>query len=129
MTHSSGTPEKRHFHRVAHDAPVLLKTSEREFPAKVVDLSLKGCLLAIPDDHPTANREEYTVEISLSEEVRIVMEVFQVRREGHHAGFACRHIDLDSISTLRRLVELNLGDASLLDRDLEALAKPPERPS
>ena len=32
------------------------------------------------------------------------------------------HIDLESISHLRRLVELNLGDSSLLERELAALS-------
>jgi hypothetical protein len=36
-------------------------------------------------------------------------------------GFECEHIDIDSISNLRRLVELNLGDAELLERQLGAL--------
>jgi hypothetical protein len=38
-------------------------------------------------------------------------------------GFVCRHIDLESISHLRRLVELNLGDESLLERELAALGE------
>lgn len=36
-------------------------------------------------------------------------------------GFECQHIDLDSISHLRRLVELNLGDEELLERELALL--------
>jgi hypothetical protein len=42
---------------------------------------------------------------------------------GNEAGFKCEHIDLDSISTLRRMVELNLGDSTLLERDLIALCQ------
>ena len=38
-------------------------------------------------------------------------------------GIACRSIDLDSITVLRRLIELNLGDAALLERDLQALVE------
>jgi hypothetical protein len=36
-------------------------------------------------------------------------------------GFECEFIDLDSISNLRRLVELNLGDSMLLERQLGSL--------
>ncbi|VAX04921.1 hypothetical protein MNBD_GAMMA20-584, partial [hydrothermal vent metagenome] len=43
--------------------------------------------------------------------------------ENDHIGFRCEHIDLESISHLRRLVELNLGDAKLLDRELSALTR------
>ncbi|HXK57002.1 MAG TPA: PilZ domain-containing protein, partial [Gammaproteobacteria bacterium] len=36
-------------------------------------------------------------------------------------GLRCVSIDMESIGHLRRLVELNLGDAELLHRDLESL--------
>ena len=51
------------------------------------------------------------------------MEVVLTRTLQDHLGFVCRHIDLDSISHLRRLVELNLGDESLLERELAALGQ------
>ncbi|MCK6410655.1 MAG: PilZ domain-containing protein, partial [Thauera sp.] len=38
-------------------------------------------------------------------------------------GLACRAIDLDSVTVLRRLIELNLGDPTLLERDLHALVE------
>jgi hypothetical protein len=41
--------------------------------------------------------------------------------EGLYIGLACRNIDLDSVTHLRRLVELNLGDVALLERELSAL--------
>jgi len=39
----------------------------------------------------------------------------------HNLTALRQHIDLDSISHLRRLVELNLGDEALLERELAAL--------
>jgi hypothetical protein len=51
------------------------------------------------------------------------MEVVLTRTQGELLGFVCRHIDLDSISHLRRLVELNLGDETLLERELAALGE------
>ena len=44
-------------------------------------------------------------------------------QDGELIGFVCRHIDVDSISHLRRLVELNLGDEALLERELAALGE------
>jgi hypothetical protein len=41
--------------------------------------------------------------------------------ERAQVGFECEYIDLDSISNLRRLVELNLGDSVLLERQLGSL--------
>ena len=45
-------------------------------------------------------------------------------REGRRAGLACQSIDVDSVTHLRRLVELNAGDPDLLQRELSALLCP-----
>jgi hypothetical protein len=41
--------------------------------------------------------------------------------DNHQLGFVCQHIGLESISHLKRLVELNLADQEELDRELAAL--------
>lgn len=41
--------------------------------------------------------------------------------EGEHVGVLCRSIDLESITHLRRLIEVNLGDAGASERELKAL--------
>ena len=41
--------------------------------------------------------------------------------EGAHAGVLCRSIDIESITHLRRLIEVNLGDPAALERELKAL--------
>ena len=41
-------------------------------------------------------------------------------------GFHCQLIDLDSITHLKRLVELNLADEGLLHRELSALLDMPD---
>lgn len=40
---------------------------------------------------------------------------------GDHAGVICRSIDLESITHLRRLIEMNLGDPAASERELKAL--------
>ena len=41
--------------------------------------------------------------------------------DGANVGLRCDNIDLDSITHLRRLVELNVGDHNILERDLASL--------
>ena len=41
--------------------------------------------------------------------------------EGLYLGLSCRNLDIDSATHLRRLVELNLGDPALLEREVSAL--------
>ncbi|CAI8754215.1 PilZ domain-containing protein [Methylocaldum szegediense] len=114
--------DKRHFHRVAHDAPATLSRDDKILPCKILDLSLKGCLIELSNDWDFEPGQIYELRIDLSPTVRIVMDVSLAHRDGTKAGFVCQRADLDSISALKRLVELNLGDEELLERDLRALA-------
>lgn len=55
------------------------------------------------------------------DEVEINLAVMAVHSEEDHIGFKTEHMDLDSATHLRRLVELNLGDENLLERELSEL--------
>ncbi len=46
-----------------------------------------------------------------------------VHVEGRHVGLRCDEIDLESITALRRLIELNAADPALLERELGALVR------
>jgi hypothetical protein len=86
-------------------------------------LSLKGCLLDFKFPWRGDLEKLYTLTLHLSEQTQIKMELAPMRVIGNKAGFKCTHIDIDSISELRRLVELNLGSSVLLERDLLALSE------
>ena len=49
------------------------------------------------------------------------MDVQLTHQERGQLGFVCRHISLESIERLRRLIEFNLGDPQELERELGAL--------
>jgi hypothetical protein len=87
-----------------------------------MDLSLKGCLIELDADRFIDPDDIYDLHIDLNGTVRILMGVSLAHRSERKIGFVCRRIDLNSISALKRLVELNLGDEELLERDLQALA-------
>ena len=115
-------PDKRRFHRIFYNAEAKLEGGGFRYECKIIDLSLKGCLLAFTESWTGSSETDYKMTLGLSEEVEIKMDLRAVHREGKHVGFICRHIDIDSISRLRRLVELNLGDSELLERELAALS-------
>ena len=52
------------------------------------------------------------------------VQVLDLSLKGHCVGLLCRTIDLDSVTHLRRLIELQLGAPSLLERDLAELTAP-----
>ncbi|MCI0734209.1 MAG: PilZ domain-containing protein [Methylococcaceae bacterium] len=113
--------ERRHFHRIAYDAPAWLSDGEKTWPVHLIDLSLHGCLLKFPADRIAQPGTDYKLTVQLGDSIAIRMNLALVRDAPERTGFECTHIDLDSICELRRLLELNLGDASLLERDLNAL--------
>ena len=114
--------DKRNFNRVMYFADATLSNSRESWPCQVSDLSLKGCLLEFQAPWSGETKSPYLVTLALADDVQITMTVTLAHLEGNKAGFHCENIDLDSISELRRLVELNLGDSELLERDLSALA-------
>lgn len=118
---TSEPSDRRVFSRIHFDAWAELRQGDRHWRAPVVDLSLKGLLVREPEDWHIDEKEPLRAAIQLANQATIQMSV----RARHHTdgqiGFECEYIDLDSISNLRRLVELNLGDPELLERQLGAL--------
>lgn len=121
---SDATQDRRRFQRIAFDAQTELVLGEKVWPVQLHDLSLKGLLVTCPSDWQAPAAEVFLARIRLAEDVLVEMEVAPAHVEGDHLGLVCRKIDLESISHLRRLVELNIGDSELLERELEALGNP-----
>ena len=122
MTQS--TSERRRFQRIAFDATTELSQGEQRWPARLHDLSLKGLLLHRPDNWQLADPQQpFHACIRLADDALLEMQDDLAREQGELLGFVCRHIDIESISHLRRLVELNLGDEHLLERELAALGE------
>jgi hypothetical protein len=95
----------------------------------LIDVSLKGALIELPADTTLALHTMGSLILRLGSEEEIHMEVDVARVQDQIAGLHIHGIDLDSITHLRRLISMNLGDASLLDRDIAALLKPLSTPS
>ncbi|MFJ4587035.1 PilZ domain-containing protein [Pseudomonas moraviensis] len=112
---------RRRFKRIAFDALTELKQGEYTWPVRLIDLSLKGLLIERPEPWLGDKEQDFAVDIHLSDDVDIEMDVHLAHEENGHLGFICRHISLESIQRLRRLIELNLADKAELERELGAL--------
>ena len=113
--------ENRHFSRIRFDSAVKIIKGNEHWNSTLLDISLKGALVAKPEEWSGAIEDTCILEITLSTDLDIRMETTVVHIEGDQIGFRCEHIDLTSISHLRRIVELNTGDEELLSRELHAL--------
>ncbi len=102
---------------------VRLNCGARLFPAELLDISLKGALISRPSQW-TSSDQTCRLEFLLGDgAIAILMDGHIAHEEASRLGFRCEHIDLESISHLKRLVELNLGDTDLLERELEELSR------
>lgn len=113
--------DRRRFQRIEFDAATDLVQGGRRWPVELHDLSLKGLLVRRPEGWDADAEQPFEARVRLADDAEVRMEVAMTHEEGDLIGFVCQHIDLDSIAHLRRLVELNLGDEALLERELAAL--------
>lgn len=118
---SQDVTERRRFTRFAFDARAELTQAEQRWSVQVIDLSLKGLLVQKPDNFSADSEQPFKVNLHLSGYTEVFMEVQLSHDQDGQLGFVCQHIDIDSISHLRRLIELNLGNEALLERELAAL--------
>ncbi|WP_426143510.1 PilZ domain-containing protein [Pseudomonas sp. DWP3-1-2] len=116
-------PEKdrRRFKRIAFDAITEVRQGQNRWQVTLIDLSLKGLLIHRPDPWLADTRQPFAIDLRLSSDVHVQMDAHLTHDDHRHLGFECLYISLESISHLRRLIELNLGDQDELERELAAL--------
>ncbi|MDF2178011.1 PilZ domain-containing protein [Aliiglaciecola sp. CAU 1673] len=118
---------RRQFTRIVFSAPGELRQGAKKWHCSLLDISLKGVLLTKPEKFEVKADEPVLLVISLPGMANSIMLEGLIRhQEEEQLGIQIKMIDIDSASSLRRLVELNVGDDALLKRELEALASPNE---
>lgn len=115
--------ERRHFHRATFNTEVQLTFNNSTQKSTILDCSIKGAKIErqVDWDLPIGASVELVWTLDLEQQEAIRMQTEVARISPTSLGLRCLHIDIDSISHLRRLLELNLGDTDLLERDLEHL--------
>ncbi|HRQ58367.1 MAG TPA: PilZ domain-containing protein, partial [Azoarcus taiwanensis] len=114
--------QRRRFARIQFHSPARFSVAGHESTCELLDLCLKGALLTAPEGMAPALGEVCRLSLPLDDEgAEVHMDGEVAHVEDGHVGMVCREIDLDSLTHLRRLVELNLGDDALLHREFAAL--------
>ena len=114
--------DRRRFQRIWFDAPVSIAGAGSSVATTLVDISLNGVLLVKPDGWAGRTGDSVRLDIRLGDgHTNIHMKVRIAHQGLETIGLRCEEIDLESVSHLKRLVELNLGDQKLLERELDAL--------
>jgi len=116
--------EKRHFSRILFNETCTLQQEGETWTTSVIDISLKGLMVQKPAGFSLGTNQRFTARIHLGESNQFIeMTLIFAHEENEHLGFCCEHISIDSMAHLKRLVELNLADETLLHRELSALSR------
>ncbi|NOY71950.1 MAG: PilZ domain-containing protein [Gammaproteobacteria bacterium] len=114
--------DKRRYSRIPFDAQVRLLHDNKALDCHLIDISIKGALIELlpPNEHYNidVNQEAQLELILWEEEVAIHMSAQVAHHNNTHIGLSCESIDSESISHLRRILELNAGDPDLFNREL-----------
>ncbi|NVJ59451.1 MAG: PilZ domain-containing protein [Gammaproteobacteria bacterium] len=113
--------ERRHFSRVEFDCEATIHFSNQQLSVEVIDLCINGAMIRVTETKGLSLGQSVLLKLKLADDYQIEMEVEVIHQEEKQFGVKCTQTDLDSMSHLRKIIELNTGDPSLLQRELSAL--------
>lgn len=124
-TETPGYVERRQFWRAAFQASaqVVLRDGARD--ADLMNISMDGALLELTSTFMPAPGEPCELRLELDPDGETIVMQASVSRVGPDGRIGLRRasIDCDSLTLLRRLLELNGGDAARTEHELLALSR------
>ena len=119
--------DKRRFRRTHFDVDCVLQRGDSTLQLQLVNVSLKGVLVKTPAESTLPVGTDGTLLIRLKPSPQVIRaEVELVHREVADLGFRIVSIDVDSITHLRRLIEMNTG-SDVDEKELAFLRDEPSR--
>ncbi len=116
--------ERRKFSRINFVADVKVQFKGSAFEAELLDISLRGALLQLKATKPLelGLMEDCGLSFTLTPSaIRLDFNIKLVHLRHNHFGFKFISEDLATITHLRRLLELNLGDDAMITGELPFL--------
>lgn len=115
--------ENRQAQRISFECSVDFESAGVHHVCDLIDISLQGALIGNcqSEDLEVDAACKLTLNLDEAGENQIIMEGTITHQQQERIGMRCESIDESSLSHLRRLVEYNIGDMELLERDTEML--------
>jgi hypothetical protein len=116
-------PKQRRFTRIPFHVPAHIEYSGGRTECALLDVSLKGALLELPQGPvPSAGSTcSVTIDLDPGSGARIRMDGDVAHQSGQRVGVRCDELDLESVQHLRRILEVNVGDEEVVLRELGEL--------
>jgi len=106
-----GMEDKRHFSRINFSAPVQLTYENAEYKGELLDISLKGALIRLKTDISMKKGDYCNLRIRLPRsDIDLTFQVVLVYFHKDKYGFKFLSEDIDTITHLRRIIELNIAN-------------------
>ncbi|MBF0237425.1 MAG: PilZ domain-containing protein [SAR324 cluster bacterium] len=115
--------EHRQFSRVDFGTKIRIYFKGQHLDAQLLDISLKGALIEIKKRFDIHLRDILNLEFELGgSDVTLEIETELVHLNENLLGLKFKAMDVESLTHLRRLMELNIGDSDQVGRELEFLS-------
>ena len=121
QNHKNDTQQRRQYTRVPFSAEILMQSGHEEWTCNLLDISLNGMLVEPPHDMDINPNNPCAVALFLSDDVIINIRVKIGQTADDRWGLQFINIDVESLQHLRKLLELNLKDPDLINRELNQL--------
>lgn len=113
--------ERRQHPRMPFHAEILMQSGNEEWTCNLLDISLDGMLVEPPQNIKINPNNPCAVALFLSDDVIINARARIRHTSDDRWGLQYIQIDKDSLRHLRKLLEAQLKNTDLIDRDLEHL--------
>lgn len=112
--------DNRYYSRISFVADAEIIIDGKRYTAEMLDLSLRGTLLNLQAVSAFDIGMSYPLKIHLpSSDTTIQFDAELVHKNGNYAGFRFQSIDVESMTHLRKILDLNTGDHAKLNSEME----------
>jgi len=118
MTSDQTEGERRRHTRVDFRADARLSADATAWPCELLNVSIKGALLTRPENFPGGDGDRCLLSIALDGGAAVEMEVNVVRVEQEKIACDWDMFDVAGFVQLRKMLERQLKDPKLVEREL-----------
>jgi c-di-GMP-binding flagellar brake protein YcgR len=111
--------ERRNFQRVPFATEAEINCNGKKYHGELLNISLQGALIHGKETIPFEEGDICELSIHLSgSEITLQFDVNLVHRERKRLGFRFIGEDTETMTHLRRLLELNIGSSEIIDKEI-----------
>ncbi len=112
--------DRRYFSRINFTAKSQIESNGKVYEGELLDLSLRGALLCFKNQIPLKKNDQHTLIIYLhSSDIKLIFDAELAHIHRNNLGFKFKNEDIGTMTHLRNLISLNVGDYDKITDELE----------